>query len=146
MTIKLTYDPVADALALQITGGRGQRVTTKQVTPDAAVDLGADGRVLAFELLNASAHAPKEVLAAVSRPSYPMVAEQLEREFGLAAATWRKLAVRGRVPAKKVGRDWVIERVDAVNYLASRSPRGRLAEKPKARRPVRGKAKGAAPA
>ncbi len=46
------------------------------------------------------------------------------RLCGLNAAYLRQLCVRGRLKAKKVGRDWLTTRADLRAYLESRETRG----------------------
>jgi uncharacterized protein YuzE len=131
--VKSTYDPNVDALAIQLTAGRGT-VSTLEVRPGVHLDFDEDGRLVALELLDASFHLPRDVLAKIAAPSTPLTLEEAEKASGLSASTWRVMLNNGRVKGKKVGSVWTIEKADVWNYLESRDARGRPAAKGKARR------------
>lgn len=130
--MKLTYDRTADALVLQITGGEGRQVKTKEVLPGVHVDVDAEGKVVAFELLNASHHAPLKSLEAAAQSWRTL--QDLEAKHGVTASTWRVLIRNKRVKAKKDGRDWVVDEAEAQRYMDSRAASGRPANSRKARR------------
>lgn len=44
--------------------------------------------------------------------------------YGLTADHLRHLALRGRLKAKKIGRDWVTTPADVETYIASRAKKG----------------------
>lgn len=132
--MKTTYDANADALAIQFASAKGGRVTTKEVHPGVNLDFDGEGRLLALEVLDASHHFTAAALAKMASAPAPLTLEAAEKEFGLSAETWRKLLQRERVQGRKIGTTWTIDRAAAVNYLESRSARGRPAVKRKARR------------
>jgi uncharacterized protein YuzE len=131
--VNSSYDPKADALAIQLSKGKGH-VGTLEVRPGVYLDFDEDDRLVAIELLDASFHVPKEVLAKIAAPSHPVTLEEAEKESGLSASTWRVMLNNGRVQGKKVGSVWTMELVDVWNYIASRDARGRRPVKRKARR------------
>jgi len=131
--VKTTYDPKADAMAIELSSGKG-RVRTLEVRPGVHLDFDEDERLVTIELLDASFHVPKDVLAKIAAPSNPVTLEEAEKESGLSASTWRVMLNNGRVRGKKVGSVWTIELADVWNYLESRDARGRPAAKGKARR------------
>lgn len=57
--MKISYDPQVDALYIRFSAGPVE-VTTHRLTDDVAMNCGPDGRVVGFEVLDASAY--------VSRP------------------------------------------------------------------------------
>jgi hypothetical protein len=53
---------------------------------------------------------------------------EASRRFGLSANTLRLLARRGRLSARKIGRDWFTTPREMERYLASRARVGRYRE------------------
>ena len=49
---------------------------------------------------------------------------QAAEMFGLAADYLRQLVLRGRLKARKIGRNWVTTAADVQAYIASRKPIG----------------------
>lgn len=132
--MKSSYDRKADAFYVRLWDA-APPLRSLETRPGIFLDFTDDGKLAGLEVLDASEHIPAEVLAKVGEPSTPMTLEELEKETGLSAQTWRVQLHRGRLQGKKVGATWTIEYADALNYLESRSPRGRPAVKRKARRP-----------
>jgi uncharacterized protein YuzE len=56
--MKITYDASVDALSIQFTSGKGKRPRTVEVAAGVHVDLDANDRLIALELLDASSHLP----------------------------------------------------------------------------------------
>ena len=132
--MKTTYDPNADALAIQFASAKGGAVRTREVESGVSLDFDEEGKLLGLEVLDASQHFTAAALAKIASAGDQLTLEAAEKEFGLSAETWRKLLQRMRVKGTKVGTTWTISRAAAANYLESRSARGRPATKKKARR------------
>lgn len=135
--MQVTYDGQADALAVQLLPG-ARSVRTQELAPGIHVDWDKAGRLMALEILNASAHYPREQLDRLEDGSEWLTLAEAEeegrKEGGPTAKTLRGLLLKGRIPGRKRGRDWEIEAHELWNYLESRSAAGR----PGRRRPSRG--------
>lgn len=131
--MKATYDAAANALAIDFARASGRR-TTKEVATGIYLDFDALNHLVGLEVLDARARFSAATLAKIASAADPMTLEQLEKEFGLTAETWKKQLQRERLAGRKVGTAWIVNRADAINYLESRSARGRQANKKKARR------------
>ena len=59
-----------------------------------------------------------------AQPDELITLAEASRRFGLNADYLRHLATRGRLKAKKLGRDWVTTAADVQAYIASRKKRG----------------------
>lgn len=57
-------------------------------------------------------------------PERDMTAPEIAEEFGISAQAVREAAARQRIPARKIGRDWVIKRQDAEQRWGN-NPRAR---------------------
>ena len=81
--MKVTYDPYADAVYIDIARGKGS-VETKLVDDWIAVDLGADRAVVGFEILDASSRLDVEKLKTLQFELLgpPVSAEELRAEIG----------------------------------------------------------------
>ena len=81
--MKVTYDPYADAVYIDIARGKGS-VETKLVDDWIAVDIGADRAVVGFEILDASSRLDVEKLKTLQFELLgpPVSAEELRAEIG----------------------------------------------------------------
>lgn len=131
--MRVTYDPTADALAIEL-APEAQTARMVKLAPTVNADFDARGRLVTIEILNASAWYPPEQLEGLpSAVEYLSLAEAAE-ESGLSHDTLRRQIHLKRLPAEKRGRDWVVPRHELLNYLENRDPRGRPARRRKARR------------
>ena len=82
--MKVTYDPYADAVYIDIARGKGS-VETKLVDDWVAVDIGADRTVVGFEILDASSRLDVEKLKTLQFELLgpPTSAEELRAEIGV---------------------------------------------------------------
>lgn len=129
--IRMEYDRGADALSVRFRAGTSSR--TVRVSETVAVDLDAQGRIVALEVMDAAQQIPAESLEELGTQRDLMSLAEAEKESGLRSSTLRVLLNKGRLQGEKRGRDWYVDATDLVNYLESREPRGRPAVNPKAR-------------
>jgi uncharacterized protein YuzE len=122
--IRLTYDPEADALAIDL-APLSHAIGATKVARDAYAHLTPSGSVVSFEVLNASTHVPREALERLPTPVDWLTLPEAARESGLAVSTLRNRILAGRLRAQKRGRDWLVAGSEIATYLANRSPRGR---------------------
>jgi uncharacterized protein YuzE len=130
------YDRSVDALAITLRPGATSHRTVR-VTELVRVDLDAEGRAIGVELLDASWHMRPEDLAHLPSASVEFTLSEAAAESGLSTETLRGQINKGRIKARKRGRDWIVDATSLTNYLESREARGRPAKNPKARRPPR---------
>ncbi len=57
-------------------------------------------------------------------PDEPISLVEAAERYGFSAAYLRNLAIRGRLRAKKMGRDWFTTSADMEAYIESRQQRG----------------------
>jgi excisionase family DNA binding protein len=121
---EITYDAQADVLGIWFPGSeRGAR--TREVAPGIHVDVTADGRVTAVEILDASTRYPMTSLRALESPADWLTLSEAAAEAGLKADTLRRQVANGRLGAHKRGRDWLVSRAALWTYLDGRAPAGR---------------------
>jgi len=146
--MRITYSPDVDALAVElIPDGRSAR--TQELAPDINLDWDREGRLMTVEILQASAFYPLDKLMQLDDGTEWLTLAEAEaegaEEGGPSAATLRSLIHKGRIPARKVGRELQIAGHELWNYLENRAPSGRpgrrRAAKPRAR-PKRAKGAG----
>ena len=89
------------------------------------LDYDADGRLIGIEILDASFHVSPEVLASLPDATDWLSLAEAEAESGIRSTTLRVQLNAGRLKGVKRGRDWVVDATDLLNYMESRSPRGR---------------------
>ncbi len=135
--MKTTYDPVADAVYVQLfdIAPKGN-VVTRVVGPGVSLDYVKQIPV-GIEILDVTPRVTSAQLRELKRlPSGDEMLTMAEavKESGLAAQTLRAQIGNGRLAATKRGRDWSIGRAALVNYLESRDARGRPAQLKRARR------------
>ena len=61
MTVRLTYDPTADAAYLRFSSQAV--IESEEVAPGIVLDYDAEGRMVGMEVLHANRHLPKDALA-----------------------------------------------------------------------------------
>lgn len=124
---RMRYDASVDALAIELTEGATSARTVK-VTESVRLDFDTKGRLITIELLDASFHMDPTALAQLPTAQVLLTLREAEAESGLAASTLRVQLNAGRIKGVKRGRDWYVDATDLMNYLESRSARGRPAE------------------
>jgi uncharacterized protein YuzE len=124
--VRFRYDPTVDALAVELSAGKSAK--TVRVTPTVALDFDKKGRLLGVEVLDASFHVDRAALAQLPGAAEQYTLLEAERESGIKASTLRVQLNAGRIKGVKRGRDWYVDATDLLNYMESRSPRGRPAE------------------
>lgn len=133
--MRMTYDPEADVLLIQLAERRGPGVAYDKVATGVLLGWTADERLSAIQILQASKHAPREVLERVESAATMSTPQELAKEHGLAAGTIGNAAAAGRFPgAVKRGGTWLIPNSAFVNYLEARGAAGRPPKSAKARR------------
>lgn len=142
-TPAITYDPDADAVAIDLapTPKGALRVTRALLAerPDLRADFVGE-QLMGFEILGASAFFAPEVLARFGPAAIEHTLAEAAALAKLNPTTLRVLVNQGKLPARKKGRDWLVKESDLWNYVESRSPAGRPAADPKARKVRRPKA------
>lgn len=124
--IRATYDPEADALALRLLPAV-KSARTQELAPDFYADFDRRGRLIAIEVLYASRHYPRAVLASLDSGVEYLTLREAAKESGLSAGTLRNQILAGRLPALKRGRDWMVAGHELLTYLENRAPQGRRA-------------------
>lgn len=120
--ILITYDPEADAVAIELGEKPHGRVRTKRLTTDHRADFDARGRLTGIEILNASQHYPRLTLERLPSGAEWLTLTEAAKESGLKAGTLRVQINKGRLPAVKRGRDWLVAGHELWNYLERRTP------------------------
>lgn len=129
--MKIQYDAEVDAMSIDF-GPGGRHIVTREVAPGIYLDF--DGKKLVgLEVLNASQHMSREMLEKHPYPVEYMTLAEASKKSGLSPVTLRRQINEGRISAVKRGRDWLVDELSLINYLESRSSRGRP--------PARGKRK-----
>lgn len=118
--MRATYDRDVDALAIRVGGGHSAR--TVRVTETVRVDLDADGRIIAIEVLDASWHLPIAELEELPEPETLLTIAEAAEETDVAPATLRALVREGRVAGRKQGRGWLVDYAALLNYLEAQEP------------------------
>lgn len=118
--MRMTYSRSADALMIHLDDSKA-RVTGADLPGGVGfIDLAADGTVLAIEILDASTRYSKAALENLSEEETVMSLADAAAIAGLTPIAMRKAVERGRLEARKVGRDWVVTASDLTAYLNSR--------------------------
>jgi excisionase family DNA binding protein len=123
--MKITYDGNVDALSIQFVD-RPRSARTKEVGEGINFDYNSRGKLIAIEILDASRFAARDKLEQLPKASNELTLQEAAKETKgqLEAVTLRSLINKGRLKARKVGRDWKVELADLYNYLESRDARG----------------------
>jgi excisionase family DNA binding protein len=124
--MKIEYDKGVDALSIWfVDRPKSARMTT--VAEGINLDFDKKGVLVAIEILDASRFGNRENLSQLAEPSYKMTLAEAAKESGLQSDTLRSQINKGRLKARKEGRDWKVELADLYNYLESQ---GRSKRKP----------------
>ncbi len=143
--MRITYDPRADALAIELRDVPVAR--TREVTDTVNVDLGKDGRPVVIEILNVRKGLGDDVLRHVGldlegvqwepEPDTVHATDEAAQLAGVSRQYLSKMAREGRIPARRTGRDWLFYRSGLVQFFGAdrvgepnitygiRAPRGR---------------------
>lgn len=135
--MRFTYSAPADALYIELVGGRREVARSQEVGSGITLDFDAGGRLLGIELLNATRHVPRDQLEAAGTPDEWLTlaeasAAAAEEGVVLSPATLRVQIRNGRIPAEKRGRDHFVSRHALFTYFESRAPSGRRGTPPAA--------------
>ncbi len=123
--MRITYDPRADALAIELRDVPVAR--TCEVTDAVNVDLGKDGQAVVVEILNVRKGLGIEVLQHLgldlggiqwhSEPDTVHATDEAARLVGVSRQYLSKMAREGRIPARRSGRDWLFYRSGLVEFF-----------------------------
>jgi uncharacterized protein YuzE len=126
--MRITYDPEVDALGVDLVRN-GRSTHTQVLRPNINLDWDRQGRLIGVEILDASAFYPLDQLRQLDDGTEWLTLAEAEaegaEEGGPTAATLRSLIHKGRIPARKVGRELQIAGHELWNYLENRAPSGR---------------------
>ena len=124
LRMKIGYDVRGDILFVDL-GDLGESQGAKEIAPGVYLDITADGKVLGLEILEASKRYPKEQLEQMlAYPEESISLAEAARISGLTPVAMRKAAERGRLQAKKIGRNWTTTAGALTEYLNSRKHEG----------------------
>lgn len=121
--MKIEYDKDVDALAIRFVD-RPRSVRTKKVAEGINLDFNSKGDLVMIEILDASRFASLERLNQLAETSHKLTLSEAAKESGLEPDTLRSLIHKGRLKARKDGRDWKVQLADLYTYLESRDSRG----------------------
>ena len=123
--MRITYDPRADALAIELRDVPVAR--TYEVTDTINVDLGKDGRAVVVEILNVRKGLGDAVLQQVGldlggvqwQPEQDTVyaTDEAARLVGVSRQYLSKMARESKIPARRSGRDWLFYRSGLVEFF-----------------------------
>ncbi len=123
--MRITYDPRADALAIELRDA--PVVRTREVTDTVNVDLGEDGRPVVVEILNVRKGLGDEVFRRVGldlggvqwQPESDTVhaTDEAARLVGVSRQYLSRMAREGKIPARRSGRDWLFYRSGLIEFF-----------------------------
>lgn len=131
--MRMTYDRAVDALTVSLAPDAASQRTVR-AGPHCRVDLDAEGRPVAVEILDASALYPAGALEQLEATGEELGLAAIAAEYGLDPSTLRHQIRNGKLVARKEGREWKIRRAAMETYLDQRAPSGRRAAPPPRRR------------
>jgi uncharacterized protein YuzE len=120
--VKIEYDKDVDALSISVTE-RPRSARTEEISEGINLDFNKRGELVAIEILNASRFAAPQRLSNLPATSDELTLSEAARESGLNQSELRRLALNGRLNARKDGRRWKAELADLYNYLEARESR-----------------------
>lgn len=128
--MRMTYDPEADALAIDLL--KGKTVRMAKLAPNVNVDFDAEGRLTSIEIQGASAWYPRAQLEQLGAGADWLTLQEAAAAAAaegepLSPDTLRSQIHKGKLPAEKQGRDLVVTRHNLMTYLENRAPQGRRA-------------------
>ena len=115
--MRITYDPEVDILLVTLADAEADKGA--EITPGVVIDYDEHGNPIGLEIQHASERYRKEDLLRLSVEE-PIPLSTLAAEYGFAEAHLRRLAISGRLSARKIGRNWAATRADLEEYLLSR--------------------------
>ena len=123
--MRITYDPRADALAIELRDVPVAR--TREVTDTINVDLGKDGRPVVVEILNVRKGLGDEVLRHVGldlggiqwqqESDTVHATDEAAQLVGVSRQYLSRMAREGKIPARRSGRDWLFYRSGLVEFF-----------------------------
>ena len=123
--MRITYDPRADALAIELRDVPVAR--TREVTDTINVDLGKDGRPVVVEILNVRKGLGDEVLRHVGldlggiqwqqESDTVHATDEAAQLVGVSRQYLSKMAREGKIPARRSGRDWLSYRSGLIEFF-----------------------------
>lgn len=103
----ITYDPDADALAIEFAAGRATWRTV-EVVGGVRLDLDRQGRPITLEILDASRRVRRALLGGLPAPGRLLTLRAAARQVGVTPDTLRQQVRAGRLVGVKQGRDWFV--------------------------------------
>jgi hypothetical protein len=126
--MRITYDPEVDILMVHLVDRATfeRRFARNLRLPDDGpiLDLAADGTVLALEVMGASRHYGEAVRGLPLEGSEPLSLAAAAERAGVSVDALKFAAQRGRLRARKIGRNWTTTERDVLDYLESRQHGG----------------------
>ena len=116
--MNITYDKHADAMV--ITLAKAEVEETKDIAPGVYADYDADGRVISLEILGASRKYDFDG-SKIEPPNPYMPLSDAGEMYGLSPTTLRHQIVRGVLPGRKFGRNWMVRHDHMATYFRDRS-------------------------
>lgn len=115
--MRLTHDATHDTAYLELVAvPAGGVAATKTLADWLAADFDATGQLVGLEVLDASAHLPPAALAQADSAAEWLTLPEAGRLIGRSPITLRVQIGKGRLPARKQGRDWLVSRAAAESY------------------------------
>ncbi|MBX3173257.1 MAG: DUF2283 domain-containing protein [Gemmatimonadaceae bacterium] len=122
---RMSYDPAVDAAAIVFVAKPHGRPVTRELAPHIRADYVGE-QLVAFEILDASAILPLQVLQAMGPAGAMLTILEAAAETRREPQTIRKAIAAGKiVGAEKDGRDWRVPRHALLNYIEQLKPAGR---------------------
>jgi excisionase family DNA binding protein len=125
--MRITYDPRADALAIELRDVPVAR--TCEVTDTVNVDVGKDGRPVVVEILNIRKGLGVEVLQHIGldlggiqwKPEQDAIyaTDEAAKLVGVSRQYLSKMAREKKIPARRSGRDWLFYRSGLVEFFGA---------------------------
>lgn len=128
--MRFTYDPEVDILMVHLVDGetRAKRFARNVRVPDGGpiLDLAEDGTVLGVEIMGAARRYGSATLAGMPlEEEVPISLAEAAERHGVSSDALKFAAQRGRLEAKKIGRNWTTTDEATRTYLAGRQHGGR---------------------
>lgn len=127
--MRFTYDAEVDILMIHLAEGDGRtgRFSHSERLPggSAVLDWGTDGTLLSIEIMGAARRYGGEALAALPMEgTAPISLAEAARLAGVGIEALKQAAQRGRLEARKIGRNWTTTPRELDAYLESRKHGG----------------------
>lgn len=125
----VTYDPEVDILMIDLVDGesRAKRFARNFRVPDGGpiLDLAEDGTVLGVEIMGAARRYGAAALVGLPlKAGEPLPLAEAAARVGLTPHALKLAAQRGRLGARKIGRNWTTTAAELDAYQASRKHAG----------------------